>query len=670
MSVTQELLDFRFLNWADSTARHTVFVHNTTIADRSVASYGSSYFNGTSYLQLVDNDQDWVLGSTINTSRVSSRNWYPTNSDNEFTLDTWIYPITSLSRYYPICSSFKSVWWSNSVYNLGWEFRLDMMTGHLQLVSYVFGIYTNRIIESFGTVPFDQWTHIVLMSWANKTNGSLKLFYINGQPSGGRITSSSDPRTNLTGSIETINFPISNIVSHESKFGTAGDPEYCPLYIGLSPRTQLTDPNLDSTFYFKKESGIGLNGYLGRFRICLGTRYSTGGVVFNPLVDQVLPGGSTSVTTSTTTSMTTAGERGEIPLVVDQYDLLALKLRNDCVDLTSRHYIESVGETNFSLSDLGCNSLHFSGSNYLQVLLNQKDFSLGSTLVTNCYDESIGLCLPNNKFSLEFWINPTLSSNRYLGICGSFSVDFFPADKGDIVNYGAITARRDYKLGWAIQLDTRSGNLQFISYAFGGIKDILTSGLTIPIGQWTHIAIMSVPEYNYSSKYLFINGIPDSVNPYSNPSTKWTNGISKLSVNSVVDSYACLFIGLGVSGGLENLVPNLDYRQSSGFIGNLSSFRLSSNLRYPTDGSSFTPYSIPDLVTTETTTTITSTWTTTETTTTLPPNGYVAVRGKEIASSTQGDGKPQYVDDGNIDTLWEPITPSGAWVGIECSDET
>ena len=59
MSVTQEILDYRFYNWADSTSRHTTFVHSTAISDRAIAGFGSAYFNGLSYLQVMDNDLDW-----------------------------------------------------------------------------------------------------------------------------------------------------------------------------------------------------------------------------------------------------------------------------------------------------------------------------------------------------------------------------------------------------------------------------------------------------------------------------------------------------------------------------------------------------------------------------------------------------------------------------------
>ena len=638
-------------------------MHSTTISDRAIAGFGSAYFNGLSYLQVMDNDLDWLLGSTINTGRLSTRNWAPTNSDNEFTLDTWIYPTASDSRYYPICSSFKSKWWVNSQYNLGWVFRIDMLTGRLQIVSYLFGIYTNRVIESFGTVPLNQWSHVVLMSWKSG-NGSSKLFYINGQPAGCRNIFSQEEKTNLTGSIETETFPISNLVSHESQFGTAGTPDFSPFYIGLGPRTQLTDPDLDNSFYFKKESGIGLNAYLGRFRICLGTRYSTGGVPFDPYETPVETSSSTT-TTVTTTATTTIGERGEIPLTVTPNDLLVLKLRNDCTDSSGRHYVKPIGETNFSISDLGCKSLNFNGENYLQILLNQRDFSLGSTLVSNRYNEFGDICLSDNKFSLDFWVNPILSNNQYIGICGSFSTYFFPTDVGDVVNYGSVQSQRDFRIGWSIQLDTESGRLQIVSYAFGHVKDILRSDLLIPNNQWTHVAIMSVPKVGYSSKYLFINGIPDSINPYNNPDTCWTNGVHRSSINSMVDSHACLFVGLGANTYIEDSSLMLDYRHGSYFVGNLSSFRLSSDLRYPTDGSGFIPYRIPEITTTISTT-ITTTETTTVSTTTAPPEGYVEVKGKAIASSNQFDGKPQYVTDDNIDTIWKPVTATEAWIGIEC----
>jgi hypothetical protein len=665
--ITQELLDLKFQNWADGTNRHTLFVHNAVLSDRTIVNYPSARFNGLSYLEIYDNESDWLLGSTLNTNRARTRNWYPTNSDNEFTIDTWIYLVPSSSRYQIICSSFKSKWWTNAQYDFGWSFRVDTQTGKLQLTSYVFGNFISRVLETFGSVSFNEWNHISLMSWKTG-NASSKLFFINGQPDGAYDISDPIVKTNRTGATSTENFPISNAMSHESQFGIPGESDTCPFYIGMGPRTALTNPGLNAAFYFKKEYGIGFNGYLGRFRVSLGTRYSNEGIPFDPLTqyDEIITTTTTATTTTESTS-TTQSEWGEIPLILDSEDLLALKLRNDLVDLTNRHYIKSVGKSTFSSSELGCKSLNFTGNNYLKVILNQKDFSLGSMLVINQFITSNPVCLNNNKFSLEFWIKPQSVNSRYLGICGSYSTYFFPTDTEDTINYGSILYERDYKIGWSIYLDTTTGKLYINSYAFGQIVDKLESNLLITVNEWNHIALMSKPEGLISAKYLFINGIPDSINPYRKPATMWTNGVHRASINSMVDSHACLFIGISANDFLDDNSLTLDYRQGLKFTGNISNFRLSSGLRYPTDGSNFIPDSIPTTTSTITTMTTTQT-TTTLTTTTLPPEGYVKVGGKIVASSSQADGKPQYVNDSNIDTAWEPIISLDAWVGIECDD--
>ena len=671
MAVTQEILELRFNNWSDHTSRHTVFVANAVLSDQSVADYKSVQLDGSSYLQIIDNNQDWLLGATPSTSRVN-RDWLPSNSDNEFTIDTWVYPTPSgTQRYYPICSSFKSIWWNRINYKLGWSFQIDALTGKLQLVSYTFGY--SKVIETFTTVPINQWSHIVLMSW-RQVDHSAKLFYINGQPDGGYLTSQTPVRTNTTGSLFTDSFPISNIMTYEAQYGVSGNPEYCPFYIGLGPRSSLTDPDIVDSFFFQSRYGIGFHGYIGRFRVCLGTRYNTQSQVFNPLIDPsttTTSSTATSTTTTTTQTTTTQGEWGEIPLEVNSKDLLVLKLRNNINDLTNRHYIRSYGDLTFSLSSLGCKSLHFDGTNYLEATLNNYDFSLCSTLLVNEYVETSPLCLTNNSFSLEFWVYPMSTDQRYLGICGSFSIDFFPTDADDYSNYGYLLARTDFKLGWSIQLDTQTHRLQFINYSFGSVSIIFESNLTIPSDEWTHVAIMSIPNDQYSTKYLFINGTPDPINPYKNPSLGWTNGVHRSSVNSPVNSYACLFIGLGAFTyiGETETVASLDYTQGSKFIGNISTFRLSSDHLYPTDGSEFVPYRIPNTTTISTTQTTTTTQSTV-TSTTLPPEGYVRVGGSLFASSSQPSDPVIYTEDDKIETAWEPVSSPESWLGIECDDST
>lgn len=671
MPVTQEILNLKFNNWSDSTSRHTSFVHNTTISERIIVNYPSARFTGNSFIELYDNEQDWLLGSTLNTQPIKNRNWFPTNSDNTFTIDCWVYPLTSSSRYLPIISSFKSKWGNKAQYDLGWCFQLDAVTGKLQLISYLFGNCTNRVLESFGSIKFNQWNHVALMSWKISDVSSLKLLYIDGHPDGMYNISDSVMRSNQTGTLLTSKFPISNTISHESQYGISGINETSPVYIGLGPRTRFTHPEINDVFYFKSELGLGFNGYISRFRVCLGTRYSEEGTIFDPYsqYDEIIT--TTTVTTSTTeTTTTTQGEWGEIPFNVENNDLLCLKLRNNINDLSKRHHIKSIGNTVFSMTDLGCKSLNFNGSNHLRVVLNEKDFSLGSTLSINPFDELLPVCQNNNKFSLEFWFNPQPVNNTYLGICGSYSNYFFPTDIEDNVNFGTIQNERDFQVGWSILYNSVTGKLLIVSYAFGSLVSQVESTLTIPSNEWTHIALMAEPDGTIAKKYLFINGVPDALNPYKNPEVRWTNGIHRASVNSLVDSYSCLFIGQSIDINQTDNLKRLDYRYSVPFTGNLSSFRISSALRYPTNGDSFNPPSIPRTTSSSSTSTITTATTTTETTTTIPPEGFVRVGGNLIVSSSQLDGKPQYVDDNDISTAWQPITSTDAWIGLECDDST
>lgn len=671
MSVTQELLSLKFNNWSDETSRHSLFVHNTIISERTVVNCPSARFNGISYLELYDNDRDWLLGSTLNETPVRNRNWFPSNSDNDFTLDCWVYPLTTNSRYLPIISSFKSKWKNNARYDLGWCFQIDTVTGRLQLLSYLFGSCNGRVLESFNSIQLNQWTHISLISWKDSELSSIKLLYINGQPCGLYNIFDSEIRTNQTGNLLTNKFPISNIISHQSQYGVLGPDDISPTFIGLGPRSNFTNPELNSDFFFRPEVGLSFNGYIGRFRICLGTRYSKEGISFDPYsqYNEIIT--TTTVTTSTTESTsTTQGEWGELPFSVEKDDLLCLKLRNDLIDLSNRHYIKSVGNTVFSMSDLGCKSLTFDGTNYLKIILNEKDFSLGSTLTINSHDILSPFCLNNNKFSLEFWFYPSPTDKDYLGICGSYSNYFFPTDTEDIINFGTIQSERDFQVGWSIIYNSITGKLHILSYEFGSLISHVESTLVISPNEWSHVALMAEPDGEVSKKYLFINGYPDLLNPYKNPSVKWTNGVHRASVNSLIDSHACLFIGQSIDYTQSDKNKRLDYNYSLPFIGNLSSFRISSELRYPRDGSNFNPSRIPSTTVTTSITTGTTSTVTTETSTTTPPEGFVRVGGTLIVSSSQQDGKPQYVDDNNELTAWQPITPTDAWIGIECNDST
>ena len=664
--INQELLDLRFFNWSDATLRHTVFVSGVTRSDKEVASCKSAYFDGGSYLQVIDNIQDWMLGSTLSTSPIS-KNWTPSASDNNFTIDTWVYPIESSIPYYPICSSFQSVWYNKYRYDLGWVLHIESSTRKLQLISYVFGSF--KIVESTLSVPFNQWSHIALMSWP-QSKGSAKLFFVNGVPDGGFLRSQFSQATNPSSPLYTEQFPISNAVSHESQYGVSGRTEYCPFYIGLGPRSDFTDPNLVESFYFDAKYGICFRGNIGRFRVCLGTRYSQQMERFNPLVEPTSSTTSTTVTTTTTTlTTTTRGEWGEIPISINDDDLLVLKLRNDLTDLTNRHLVVPQGEIIFSLTDLGTKSIYFDGSNYLLVTLNHQDFSLGSSLLVSDFSKMSPLSTPYNEFSLEFWVYPIYSGRKYLGICGSFSENFFPADSGDSFFYGEIESPRNFQSGWSLQIDTLTGLLQFIGYEYGSVSSVMSSTVKIPDQTWTHVVIASVPNGDRSYKYILINGVPDSINPYKNPFIRWTNGIHRDSVNSSVNCYSPLYIGLGAFTEFsEETLISLNYTDGSKFHGYLSSFKLSSTCHYDLNG--FTPYRIPLPSTTATTLTTVTTSQTTRTSTTPPPEGYVRVGGALYVPSSLPGSPPEYATDSIDSTAWEPLSGSDVWIGIECDDST
>lgn len=637
MSITQELLDLKFTNWTDDISRHTVFVKNAVLSENIIANYKSAQFNNLSYLQLIDNQSDWLLGSTVNNNLMVTENWGPTNSDNEFTLDCWIYPVRSQNQYYPIISSFKDVWFTNTNLNLGWSFQLDTFSGKLQLISYLFGNSDCRVIQSYGSVQLNQWNHVALMSW--KMDGySLKYFFINGVADGGYLDNNTGYKTLAS---KTTHFSISNILTREAYNGQVGQPDYSPVYIGMGPITSFTHPNIGSSLYFKKESGLSFTGFIGRFRIGLGTRYPISGNAFDPFFNVSTSNITTTSTTtnSSTLTTTTLGERGEIPINITKHDLLALKLRNNIIDLTNRHYILPIGQLNFSLTDLGCNSLSFNGTNYLLCQLNTQDFSLGSTLLVNNYEITRPVCKNDNQFSLEFWIKPQKTDNKYMGICGSFSKNFFPTDIGDINNFSIIINRRDFGLGWALLLDVESEKLLIVSFKFGSIKHIITSKLSVPFNQWSHIAFMSAKIGTAEGlKFLFINGNPDIITSFNNSITSLTNGVHRGSVATVMDNYAPLFIGLGPNISNEDTDTVLDYNYASYFVGNMSSFRLASNSLYPTDGTGFIPSHIPDSISITSGTTETTSTTSTESSTTTNqfPN-YIKVIGI-ISSNQQTDG--------------------------------
>lgn len=635
MAITEELLNLKFNSWTDDVARHTLFVKNVELSSQLVAdtTLKSAYFNGSSYLTIIDNQDDWLLGSVINNNRVTSKNWAPTDSSNVFTFDCWIYPIPSSNRYYPIISSFKDVWFNNSKLNLGWVLQIDTQTQKLQLISYMFGDCTRRVIESTDVITINEWNHIALMVWMIDES-HLKYFFISGIADGG-VNSGTGIQNNKACAYQVDSFPISNILSKEAYNGTIGSPDYSPVYIGLGPKTSFTDPTISETFHFNANSAYKFLGYMGNIRVGLGTRYSTSGGSFNPYSDVTTTSSTTSTmtTSSTTLTSTTLAERGEIPLEVDSYDLLALKLRQDTNDLTNRHYLLAIGDINFSLTELGCKSLSFNGNNYLLARLNTQDFSLGSDLLVNKYDTTQPLCRNNNQFSLELWLKPIVSSERYLGICGSFSENFFPVDFGDTTSFNTITARRDYKTGWSLLLDTELNKLLFVNFTFGRVIDIVTSNLRVTNNQWTHIAFMSTI-YNglEGLKFLFVNGQPDMGNPFNNSNMNITNGIHRGSVNSFTDSYAPFYLGLGANPYIEN---SLNYQNASKFSGNMSSFRLSSATRYPTNGSGFIPNHLIDIISVTTGTTSTSTTTVTSSTTEF--SGYISITGSTITNNNDND---------------------------------
>lgn len=182
MSVITENFRLHYSNtFQDVVGRHSLNQVETNV--NLTDGQSSLSFNGTnSYVEILNNPQDFSLGSTPVTTSISNINWIHAVDNNSFTIDVWVYPIFNLaSRYFPICSSFSKKWYPlgvGSSYYIGWSFQIDCVTGKLQMINYSKGNVV--VFESNKTVKTNEWTHVVVTAWRTPDLYSNKSFYING----------------------------------------------------------------------------------------------------------------------------------------------------------------------------------------------------------------------------------------------------------------------------------------------------------------------------------------------------------------------------------------------------------------------------------------------------------------------------------------------------------
>lgn len=317
-----DLLSVRLQNYNfDFSGRHNIL----NIEKLNVTSVDGVYtfsFNNFGYFKIINNLEDFKLGATLSDytkiGRFSSGN-------NIFTIDTWIYPVlVEGQRYLGICSSFGSRFFpftegtlsetfnpyyplSKSDYKLGWSLQLDTYTGKLQMIGYEDGLYSKSFLQSSFSVPFNKWSHVALISW--EESGSYpKRFFLNGVPD---IASHNpilekypDNNQAYVDSDMTWSNGLSRLcVSDVSNIHPTQD-SYAYFYLGVSPKSSFTDPNLSEFDYLNIFNSYKFNGNLRNFRISEIDRFNHFGF---DIPDNFISTTSSTATTLTTQSSTTAG---------------------------------------------------------------------------------------------------------------------------------------------------------------------------------------------------------------------------------------------------------------------------------------------------------------------------------------------------------------------------
>jgi hypothetical protein len=470
------------------------------------------------------------------------------------------------------------------------------------------------------------------------------------------------------------------------------EDEYANMYIGVGPKSLYFDSFLSYQEDLNIDHGYHFSGSLRNLRVCLGPRFSVEGHPFDPLtLDYTIPRPPTTSTTVSTTTATTTVVRpiDAIPFDSSSEDLFSARLQNYVFDFSHRHPLVVIGSSVYK-SINGVYSFYFNGSSYIKTIDNLKDFCLGSTLTPHVFEDD-SFALGDNVFTIDFWIYPEYSpNNRYSGICSSFGSRFFPFIEGVSSNTYVPqfpSEQTEYKLGWALQIDSLSGKLQMIGYSNGSCnQQILESSFVIPDRTWSHIAIMSWKEPGIYPKRFYLMGVPDTVyNPishqYSDPgspfvdsSMYWCNGVHRFSVgdegnHAPSDCYSYFYLGASPKSHFTHPLDSSDQyfniHTPNNLTGCIRNFRISLIPRFNVRG--FQP-PLDNISTTSTTSTQTTTSTSTTTistltfTTTVSP--LVKLYGIPVASSSMYDGRPEFAFDGIDSTSWKPMTPEGSWVGI------
>jgi hypothetical protein len=225
-------------------------------------------------------------------------------------------------------------------------------------------------------------------------------------------------------------------------------------------------------------------------------------------------------------------------------ELFNCDFNNSFSDSSERHgLIYNSGALFSGERKVGISSGYFNGNSYLAYDGNREDFSLGSTPVT--YNNTQGnMSLPDNSFTLECWVKLETGAQRYYPICSSFNfmVGSLSGENGSLW---------PYKCGWVLQVDTTTGTLQMIGYAFGNwTGSVLQSPRdSVYFNTWTHIAIQSwnLPNsINY--KLIYINGTSILPYPVKLDNCSWTNTFT----SSMGVTRSLFYIGVGPRSQFTN----------------------------------------------------------------------------------------------------------------------
>ena len=646
----------------------------------------AAYFDGTSFLINTTNTSHISTGNQLTLNQLPNADDFLLGagyqgswtqwSNNSFTIDCWVKPELGAGRYYPICSS-CALNYENNAFKLGWVLQIDASTGHLQMIGYLAGDWLGNVVESQFQIPFDgDWTHITVSGWPviGSPSPAAQAMYKNGIPD--------HSYANMNGVCRFLN--------------SATTTTYAPFFIGLGPRSQFTNPGEAWGYDANPYYGYHFKGAIDNFRICLDQRWpaiqTNGNIALDPfwppgisttappttappttapttgpppmtppappttappttsLTTTAPPTTSLTTTAPPTTSLTTTAPTTTLPtpyIPMFIQDLLILSFDSETLrDSTNRHTISNRGAVYSSQKN---DSYEFSSDkgSFVTVYNLRSDWYFGCTPCPgyhNYHGSSARRGLTDNNFCVDCWVYPVPGGGRYYPI---FSViDQKEAWPG----CGFI-----YYSGCALQIDTATGHLQILEYAYGlhanpldinFIPNLMVSNFSIPMNQWSHIAVQSwkitppaqirsmsesppismgtlVPGLMnvLSRKNMYLNGVPDVLGGTTpNIYIAGVQNCERLPGRpELVALCADLEIGHSVVfdlPGIDDIIPNQEWEPLPGqfhffFNGYMKNFRISEGPRFNTDGSPFT-----SLISTTTTSTFPPT---TSPPTTVPP---------------------------------------------------